>query len=570
MLLTTLLLSVTLQASQIVPQAAPRDAPPRERAGTAAIRGRVVAADTGVPIRRAIVTLMVMQPSQPSPPRNVATDANGRFEFAALPSGSYRLRAMPTPYRAQYLGSAFGGRRPGDMGRTIDLAEGQQIEQADIALFRGGTIPGRVTDEFGDPVTRAMVYASRVMPGSTNFQRTGNSVQTDDLGRFRLFGLEPGQYVVGAESRGMGGPVQQVEGESEGFAPTFYPSAASEREAALIRVSGSGDAGEVEIQLIRTRTFRITGTVMDSRGQIVANPNLMLVRATGASGFTTTGGTMMNTGDGKFTIRDVVPGDYRLIVRPMYMGPPSAQQAPAKRPEYATIPLSVTSNIDDLAIITQPGVSITGRVAFAEGTPQVLPTVRISAQPGERMMSFGPSPSTTTGTDGTFTLNDLIGPLLIRGGAAGGRSGSSGYTLKAVMLGGTDITDTPVEFKAEHSKHLEVVLTSRASTLEGAVTQDNGEPANDVMVLLIPEDKASWRMGSPRMRMTAPQKEGRFTANQVLAGRYHVIAVPREGFYLSSDTGPEFFEALVKEATSVTIGEDEKRTVDLRVVKVAR
>ena len=565
MLVTTLLL-ISLQATQVTP----RDRTQKPATGTAAIRGHVVAADTGAPMRRAIVTLMPMQSAQPMPSRNISTDGDGRFEFKSLPPGSYRLRAMPPPNRSQYLAATYGGRRPNDPGRAIELVAGQQFDQAQIAMPRGGAIPGRVTDDFGDPVTRANVFASRIMPGSTTFQRTGGYAQTDDQGRFRLYGLEPGEYVVGAETRGSGGP--QVEGETEGFAATYYPSALSEREAARIRVPASGDSGDVDIQLVRTRTFRITGTVMNSRGQTVENPQVMLTRATPGSGGFSTGGNMSSMQGGRFTIRDIVPGDYRLVVRPMQMGPRSEQEtAKGPKPEYATVPLSVASDIDDLVIMTQPGASIVGRITFAEGTPATLPSVRISTQPGERTMMFGPAPSATSGQDGTFTLNDLFGPLLIRGGVMGGSPGNpSVYTLRSVMLGGTDITDTPVEFKAEHSRHLEIVLTARASTVEGTVTDDNGAFTSDVMVMMIPEDKAAWRVTSPRMRMAPPMKEGRFSIPRVLAGRYYMVAVPRDGFYVSPDTSPELFEQLAKEGTSVTVGEDEKRTVDLRVVRIAR
>jgi hypothetical protein len=135
------------------------------------------------------------------------------------------------------------------------------------------------------------------------------------------------------------------------------------------------------------------------------------------------------------------------------------------------------------------------------------------------------------------------------------------------MLGATDITETPIEFKREHSGHLRVVLTTRAATLEGTVADDRGEPASGVMIIALPEDKAAWRAGSSRMRMSGAS-DGRFSISDILAGRYYVVAVPRDKLFLNFDTPPEIFEALVKEATAVVVGEDEKRTIELRVARV--
>ena len=62
MLAHILLIGLAIQ----VPQITPRDPATRsERTGSGAIRGRVVAGDTGVPMRRAIVNLVSAQPNQP-------------------------------------------------------------------------------------------------------------------------------------------------------------------------------------------------------------------------------------------------------------------------------------------------------------------------------------------------------------------------------------------------------------------------------------------------------------------------------------------------------------------------
>jgi hypothetical protein len=252
------------------PQAAPRDVPQRPQTGTGTIRGRVTAADTGLPRHRAFVSLsggplVGQSPSAPpNPPtaagmpfgrsntRTIATNADGRFEFSALPAGTYRLRAAAGASRGHYLAVAYGARDSMDGGRPIELAEGQQFE-ANVAVPRGGAIVGRVIDDFGEAVSRVMVYPLRAMPGGS-MQRTGGGLnQTDDLGRFRLFGLEPGEYAVAAEARNMGPP---MEGIAEGFVTTYFPSALNEREASRVRVAAARDTGDVEIVLVRTRTER--------------------------------------------------------------------------------------------------------------------------------------------------------------------------------------------------------------------------------------------------------------------------------------------------------------------------
>jgi Carboxypeptidase regulatory-like domain len=550
-------LALPLALLQIA-QIAPRDVPKSEAPGTASIRGRVIAGDTGQPLRRAFVTLTGSGVAGERPGmRTIATDTEGRFAFTRLPAGSYRLRAAPGPYRGQYLPIAFGGKRASDSGQAIELAEGQRFAGADVSLPRGAAITGRVVDDLGEPVTRANVYPSRPMPGSGRVQRTGSGATTDDLGRFRLYGLAPGEYIITAEARGWGGP--PVEEPSEGFAVTHFPSALDEAEAVRVRV-GAADVGDLDIVLVRTRTFRVTGTIVDSRGAPVQPHGAQLIRANGAG----SSGSMSNDQSGRFTIRDVVPGEYRFVVRPVSMGP-NGPQVPAGSREYANVPLTVVSDVEDLVVVTRPGVSITGRITFPDGPPpKPLSGLRVFAPPSERS-PFGSNDTAVVGPDLAFKLDDLVDKRLIRLGGL-----PPTYAVQAVMLGQADITDTPVEFKQEDNKHLEIVVFSRASTLEGTVVNEKGAPAESATIFMIPEEKASWNRGSPRLRIGGTRKAGQFSISGVLPGRYHVIALPADSVTFSFDAGPEFFEPLTREATVLVINADEKRTVDLRLVRGAQ
>ena len=539
--------------------------------GTGTIRGLVTARDTGLPLRRATVSLSggpvesstteAAKTARPPIParafvhRTVSTNAEGVFEFDRLPAGTYRLRAAPGTHRSHWLPIAYGARRSTDVGKPIELADGQSF-RADLALPRGGAINGRVLDDLGEPVSRVMVSAASVTPGGV-IERVGGPTHTDDHGRFRLFGLQSGEYVVGAEARNEEWP--RIEGASDGFATTYFPSTTSEAAASRVRVTAGEDAGEVEIALVRTRTFTVSGSVMNSRGEILRSPDISLVKAR-VNRFGYAGGGSFDS-SGNFTIRHVVPGEYRLIVRPAFIDENHPPPASARRGrEFAMLPLTVESDIENLVVVTRPGGSVNGQIVFAEGNPATLPPkLSVMAEYANDEIGLGRPPTSPVSSNLQFTVWDLFGPCYIRALGLPPR-----YVMKAVLLGGADITDRPVEFKAGHDQQLQVIVTGRASTLTGTVTDERGEPASEVSVLILPEDKSSWRWGSPRLRITTAS-DGKFRMPGVLAGTYQVIAVPREHLRPSRGDEPGIFEPFLRDPTTVVVGEDETRTVDLRV-----
>ncbi len=617
--LTALLLGVGLPAGAqppppppaprpaVPPQAGqPRDPGRRaapELVGTGVIRGRVVTGDTGNPVRRATVNLIPAPAPPPPPPpgtvgtttvtttmtamttmttmngvavqsggmnvarpKTVTTDAQGEFEFANLPAGSYRLLASAGQYSAAYLGIAYGGKRPSgsgsDMGIPIQLADGQTFAKAVIALPRGAVITGRVTDEAGEPLARVQVSTILFQPGATRGQRMGSGGQTDDLGQFRLYGLAPGEYTVAAEARGntfaQPNAPPQTEEDKIGFLTTFFPGTADEGAAQRVRARAGTETPGVEIRMVSGRLYRISGSVMDSQGRPAARTSGNLWRRmAGGNGSSTFG--FSTDEQGRFQMRNIPPGSYRLAVRQR-----PANGASPDPGEMANLPLTVASDLDDLMVLTSPGVTITGQVVFEHGPPaqmQMPQPLRVTASFGnpEDMMGMStPAPAIAT-PDLTFTMKGMLGEFVLRAGAPN-------QYLKAITFGGEDITDTPREFK--NGDRVTVILTSRASTLEGNVTDAQGQPVPDMGLIVFSEDRASWRSNSFRTRRSGTDQAGHYKMGGLMPGRYFVAAVPRERMNVPS-LGAEFFEQLSKEATSFVIGEDDQRQVDLKVLPSA-
>ena len=206
--------------------APPRDSAQQTPTGTGRIRGRVLAAVTHEPLRRAQLVLQLSDSREFG--RLINTDAQGRYEFNGLPAGRFSLGAR----KPGYVGLQYGQRRPYEPGTSIVLAVGETITSIDFALPRGAVIAGRVTDEFGEVMPQVRVEVQRFQYGSDGQRRLGTAGTdtTDDRGEFRVYGLMPGEYVVNANvlarvvaSTITPGAGTEQDAPVDGYPPTFYP-----------------------------------------------------------------------------------------------------------------------------------------------------------------------------------------------------------------------------------------------------------------------------------------------------------------------------------------------------------
>jgi hypothetical protein len=97
------------------------------------------------------------------------------------------------------------------------------------------------------------------------------------------------------------------------FVPTFYPGTPDGKGAQHVAVGIGEQINGIDFPLVPGRTVNVSGTAFDSHGQPLAN--VMLAQETlGPNGGTAgSGGNSAVAADGTFTIRNVAPGEYRLI-----------------------------------------------------------------------------------------------------------------------------------------------------------------------------------------------------------------------------------------------------------------
>ncbi|MEO7189733.1 MAG: carboxypeptidase-like regulatory domain-containing protein [Vicinamibacterales bacterium] len=546
-------------------------APPRAT-GSGTISGIVLSAQAPLqPIARATVTL-----SGQGPVRTTLSDQDGHFSFDELTAGRYTLAAV----RPGYVKMTFGALGPDRAGTPLAISAGEHLDALTITLPRGAVIAGLVTNEMGRPAQGISVRLMRFQ--QRNGARTlvspapvgGGiiSMQTDDLGSYRLFGLPAGDYVVSAtpqEVASLSGTRGSLPASAPAaiYVPVYFPGTTVASAASVITVVGGEERMGVGIPLSRVKAAALSGVVMNPlgspRGAVVSLDS----RSPAWSGPSGLGSDVTVGDDGRFSFSGLAPGDYTVkAVMPLIapaVGRPASELAIPSAWGRTEVAISGT-DIRDLSLLLQPALTFSGKIAFdgPDVPADIAGRLRIALKP-EPSPGLNATRSADIQSGGTFRIVGVV-PGEYRIVSAMAPSDASGWALASATANGRDAVDLPFDIgPSENIADALITFTRATQQVSGVLQSELRVPSSDYTLLIFPTDRAYWRDGSRRTQTTRPGTDGRFVVRGLPPGDYFLAALTDLEPDAAGD--PSVLELIAPVAIRFRLAPGESKIQDLKV-----
>jgi hypothetical protein len=504
-------LNAVLAVLFVIPLGA--QAPPE---GEFRLSGVVLDSVTGQPLERASVSVTDLKEA---PLAYLVTGPDGRFTIT-----NGKFPATVKVWRRGY--------------RTESGMDYHQVpvfranpESITVKLVPLGAVTGKVTDENGDPLLgiTVQILATRVWQGRRT-TRQYTSVNTNDLGEYRLWHLTPGEYYLKALGRryvatGVGQMPAVRQGELA-YGPSYFSGVDSQREASRVEVR-PGESTQADFRLTGQRAYVV-------RGYLRNYVSLDGVKVTLRRGGDEVGARVrVNSATGAFEAIDVQPGSYTVV---------ASTEGGGVRRGTAEVTVSA-ADVQGVEVRLSPGVTVTGRVVTSDPQHRFAPPrlLNLSMAGADVQGSFA-------GDRAAFQF-DKVQPGRYQVVTA------PGLDLSEIRSGTTDVLREGLTVSEAGCEPLEVTLANETGQLEVELTGPAGKDATVVLTRAL-GDLVYWQ----EMYVRSGQAQ---ESPRVAPGEYRIYATPANSPLEYSN--PAVLNALDSQATRVVVkaGEKTKATVGL-------
>ena len=515
----------------------------------ASVSGRVVAAADSAPLKSARLVLAPERPGTGSiQARSAMSDAEGKFKIEGIHAGRYRFFASRNGYVDEQFRSAGA-----EKGAILALKPGEEFNDVLFRMNPAAVVTGRIDDEDGQPMAKIQVLALK-RPSQEEKEddpwlqhrelSAAAAGETDDRGRYRLFGLKPGEYYIRAIDQFM--PTGVMMGvssedwavqESLGpqYAPVYYPGSTQlgQAQAVLVR---PGEEAEADFVLRRVKTVAVSGKVIGFDGKPATSAYVGLIETPASESSPSLNAEPDNKGE--FKIGSVPPGSYLLM----------ANQESEGRWYHAQMKIDLDDeNTESVTLLLGRGTTISGRVSVTSGTLN-MDRLYVSLVPPDE---FIPGGTSQVKRDGSFEIADVPdGNFMFEV-----RGLEEGYYIRSARFGRDNVLTNGLQVeKGETAGAIQVVVGQSTAQLEGVVTQKEVAMAA-IRVRAIPQPETQFNRGRARSTMT--DQSGHFSFPAIAPGTYKVIA---------KFSGLDGGKPAVSDPQTIDISEGEHRQMEITIV----
>jgi hypothetical protein len=342
----------------------------------------------------------------------------------------------------------------------------------------------------------------------------------------------------------------------------FYPGTSNPALAQRFAVVAGEDISGLTLVFSPVDTFEVRGMVVDGNGQPFAGSVTLVPSARSGAIPVETRGTTIRA-DGTFVINSVPPGDYAAkatVSRPGQFGPFGMEYVTVSDRSPAPVRITVSG-----------GSTITGRIILETASDEGLQRLAISPNPADADFAanaLGRAPAFARNADGTFRVTDAFGPVRLLTNAT---PGCPSCYLKAARVNGIDTLHTPVDvgMRPQTLRDAEVVISDAGASIDGRAMAAPNRPGVAYRVVVIPAARDQRFPDSPFLKTVGAYDDGTFRVTGIPPGDYVVVAVNRldSGALGGELNDPELLEALAARGQRVTLGERERRTLELTLIR---